>query len=96
MHLMQEGLECFRIQVPKGMDANEYALKVQPPAKSLGLLVRKALWLGKGQGPQCDVAAEPAAGAVASRGAGRPHRSGGGLPSPKANRPPPRGARCRP
>lgn len=45
--LMQAGIECFRIQFPKGMDANEYALKVTPAAKSLGLLIRKAAWLGK-------------------------------------------------
>jgi DNA primase len=49
--LMQAGIECFRIQFPKGMDANEYALKVTPAAKSLGLLIRKAAWLGKGQAP---------------------------------------------
>lgn len=49
--LMAEGIECFRVQFPKGMDANEYALKVQPAAKSLGLLIRKAAWLGKGQAP---------------------------------------------
>ena len=49
--LMLEGIECFRVQFPKGMDANEYALKVQPAAKSLGLLIRKAAWLGKGQAP---------------------------------------------
>jgi len=47
--LMQEGIECFRIQFPKGMDANEYALKVQPASKSLGLVIRKALWMGKGK-----------------------------------------------
>jgi len=47
--LMAEGIECFRIQFPKGMDANEYALKVQPAAKSLGVAIRKALWLGKGE-----------------------------------------------
>ncbi len=49
--LMACGIECFRIQFPKGMDANEYALKVTPAAKSLGLLIRKALWLGKGVAP---------------------------------------------
>lgn len=49
--LMAEGIECFRIQFPKGMDANDYALKVQPAAKSLGLLIRKAVWLGKGAAP---------------------------------------------
>ena len=50
--LLAQGIECFRVQFPKGMDANEYALKVTPAAKSLGLLLRKAVWLGKGQAPQ--------------------------------------------
>ena len=35
----------------EGMDANEYAQKVQPAAKSPGLLIRKAAWLGKGNAP---------------------------------------------
>ncbi len=47
--LMAERIECFRVQFPKGMDANDYALKVQPPEKSLGVLARNAVWLGKGQ-----------------------------------------------
>jgi DNA primase catalytic core len=46
--LMAEGIECYRIQFPKGMDANEYALKVQPAAKSLGVVIRKAEWIGVG------------------------------------------------
>ncbi|MEO8024656.1 CHC2 zinc finger domain-containing protein [Polaromonas sp.] len=50
--LMAEGMECFRIQFPKGMDANEYALKVTPATKSLGLLIRQAAWLGKGKPPE--------------------------------------------
>ena len=49
--LMQAGIECFRIQFPKGMDANEYALKVAPAGKSLGIAIRKAVWLGKGAAP---------------------------------------------
>ena len=49
--LMAEGLECYRIQFPKGMDANEYACKVTPAEKSLGLVIRKAVWLGKGTPP---------------------------------------------
>ena len=49
--LMATGIECFRVQFPKNMDANEYALKVQPAAKSLGILLNKAAWLGKGQRP---------------------------------------------
>jgi DNA primase catalytic core len=47
--LMQMGIECFRVLFPKEMDANAYALKVQPASKSLGVLLNKAEWLGKGQ-----------------------------------------------
>ena len=43
------GIECFRIRFPAGMDANEYALKVTPAAKSLQALVTGADWLGKGE-----------------------------------------------
>jgi len=49
--LTAAGIECFRILFPKGMDANSYALKVQPAAKSLALAIRKAEWMGKGQVP---------------------------------------------
>ena len=54
------GIDCFRVVFPKGMDANEYAMKVQPAAKSLGLLVRKAEWMGKGAAPRRDNFAEHA------------------------------------
>jgi DNA primase len=50
--LQAAGIEVWRIEFPKGMDANEYALKVTPAAKSLGILIRKAAWLGKGAVPQ--------------------------------------------
>jgi DNA primase len=53
--LMSFGIECFRVQFPKGQDANEYALKVQPAAKSLGVLLTSAAWLGKGQRPAVSV-----------------------------------------
>jgi DNA primase len=49
--LIAAGLDAYRIQFPKGMDANEYALKVTPAAKSLGLVIRKAQWLGRGEAP---------------------------------------------
>jgi len=50
--LMAEGIECWRVQFPKGMDANEYAQKMQPADKALGLLIRKAAWRGNGQAPE--------------------------------------------
>jgi DNA primase catalytic core len=49
--LRKEGFGCYRIEFPKGMDVNEYALKVTPAAKSLGVLIRNAVWLGDGKAP---------------------------------------------
>lgn len=53
------GIDCYRIQFPKGMDANEYALKVQPGGKSLGVLIRKAVWMGSGQAPESPMTPAP-------------------------------------
>ena len=36
--LMEMGIECFRVQFPKGQDANEYARMTTPAAKALGVL----------------------------------------------------------
>jgi DNA primase catalytic core len=49
--LIVQGIDCYRVQFPKGMDANEYALKVTPANKSLEVLLRNALWLGQGERP---------------------------------------------
>ncbi len=49
--LMAEGLECFRLLFPKGMDANAYACAVKPPEKALGVVIRSAQWLGRGTKP---------------------------------------------
>jgi DNA primase len=46
--LIAEGLECWRVLFPKGMDANDYALKMQPTHKALELCIRKAEWMGAG------------------------------------------------
>jgi DNA primase catalytic core len=70
--LMERGIECFRVQFPKGMDANEYALRTQPAAKALGVLLTGAAWMGKGSRPAgrapvpVIVAAPPAAAAPAA------------------------------
>ncbi|MBI5780788.1 MAG: toprim domain-containing protein, partial [Rhodocyclales bacterium] len=50
--LLARGIECYRILFPKGMDANDYARKVTPTAKSLGIAIRRAEWLGGGAAPQ--------------------------------------------
>jgi DNA primase catalytic core len=49
--LIAEGIDCYRLHFPKGMDANEYALSVQPAEKSLGVVIRAATWLGQGDDP---------------------------------------------
>ena len=66
--LLPEGIECYRVRFPRGMDANEYAVKVVPATKSLATLVRGAEWMGKGAAPavpssvvaSCSAAAAPA------------------------------------
>jgi DNA primase len=50
--LIADGFECYRCRFPKGMDANSYALSVKPAAKSLGLVIRQAEWLGNGKAPE--------------------------------------------
>ena len=57
--LMAMGIDCYRMLFPKNMDANEYALKVQPAPKSLGVLLNKAEWLGKGKQPMVTVSEPP-------------------------------------
>ena len=47
--LIKDGLDAYRIHFPKGMDANAYACQVSPATKSLGIVIRSALWLGKGK-----------------------------------------------
>ena len=54
--LNQHGIDAFRVLFPKGMDANEYVLKVTPPQQSLALVLRKAEWLGSGEAPQITTA----------------------------------------
>lgn len=72
--LTAAGIECFRVQFPKGMDANAYVLKVAPAARSLGVLLRHAEWMGKGtppvlsavEGPARPITIEPAIAAPAT------------------------------
>ncbi|MBP9825311.1 MAG: toprim domain-containing protein, partial [Thermoanaerobaculia bacterium] len=45
--LEAKGIVCYRVQFPRGMDANEYAKKLQPADKSLDLVLRHATPMGK-------------------------------------------------
>jgi hypothetical protein len=56
---MARGVECRRVLFPHGLDANDYAVKVTPPEKSLGLLLNAAAWLGKGKVSADEAATTP-------------------------------------
>lgn len=43
--LASQGIATYRVNFPKGMDANAYALAVTPARKSLGALLRAAEWM---------------------------------------------------
>ena len=61
--LIGEGFEVLRVLFPKGMDANEYACKMEPAEKALGLVLRQAQWIGSGrkhEPPAVEQTAEPA------------------------------------
>jgi DNA primase len=62
--LMAMGVECHRVLFPKGMDANEYALKVQPASKALGVLLNKSEWLGNGAPAAKEETVSPLAAAL--------------------------------
>ena len=87
--LRRRGVECRRVQFPHDQDANEYALKVRPPDKSLGILLRSALPLGEVQrvtAPSSSRASAPSSSLVAAKSlaAERPEVSPPpGAPPPK-------------
>ena len=60
------GIETYRVLFPKGMDANEYAMKMSPPAKALDLVLRHAEWMGKGRKTDVPVNAEPSEGSTST------------------------------
>jgi DNA primase len=51
VQLIAEGFEVLRVLLPKGMDVNEFAQKMSPPAKALALALRQAQWIGGARRP---------------------------------------------
>ena len=47
--LQAEGVECFRVLFPAGMDANALVTSTEDPAGALAEVLRLATWLGSGQ-----------------------------------------------
>lgn len=63
--LMAEGIDCYRLNFPKGMDANQYACDVKPAGKSLGVVIRSAEWMGNGDAQgRANVAGDRMSGAT--------------------------------
>ncbi len=87
--LMERGITCYRIQFPKGLDANAYALKVQPAGKALGLVIRTAEWMGNGTPPKRPAAKEERAQEVLEQAVPAPVPSLAAAPQapPEAVRP---------
>jgi len=56
--LTEHGIDAYRVQFPKGMDANAYACQVKPARESLGVLLRSAEWMGKGRAPRRQIKAK--------------------------------------
>lgn len=49
--LTDVGIDAYRIKLPRSFDVNEYAVNTDSPNDSLGQLIRKAVWMGKGKPP---------------------------------------------
>jgi DNA primase catalytic core len=46
--LMAEGIECFRVLLPRGEDANSFACAAGSATEALGRVIRAAEWMGAG------------------------------------------------
>jgi hypothetical protein len=71
--LTAAGLRCYRVLFPRGLDANAYALTHPPADKSLGLVLRHAVFVGQGPTtPPKTAAAKEATAAASSLAASSP------------------------
>jgi DNA primase catalytic core len=69
--LEARGVECCRVLFPHDQDANEYAVKVQPAAKSLGVLLNAAQWRGQAA-PSADASRAPSSSELAAKSLAAP------------------------
>jgi DNA primase len=49
--LMGSGVECFRVELPRGADVNDVAVQATNATDALGRFLRKAAWMGTGRPP---------------------------------------------
>lgn len=59
--LAGEGVACFRVLLPRGVDATVVAAEADDPVMALGGLVRAATWMGDGPAPARTPGSEPTA-----------------------------------
>jgi DNA primase len=74
--LMGGGVECFRVELPRGADVNDVAVQATNPTAALGRLLRKAAWMGTGPAP--------ARGIVAAAGGGLSLAAAGNRTAPES------------
>jgi len=63
--LMGSGVECFRVELPRGADVNDIAVGAANPTAALGRLLRKASWMGSGPAPARTIGGAAAATSTA-------------------------------
>jgi DNA primase len=49
--LMAAGIECYRVELPRGADVNDIARDATDATDALGRFVRRSSWMGTGPGP---------------------------------------------
>jgi len=62
--LSAAGIACFRVLFPKGMDANDVAVKMHPARKTFELFLRGAEWMCGGSAEGAALLPKPASGQV--------------------------------
>jgi hypothetical protein len=53
--LMAAGIDVYLMHFPQGMDASKHAQGYQDPSRALGLVIRRAEWIGKGEPPKSGI-----------------------------------------
>ncbi len=64
--LAAEGLRCYRVVFPQGLDVNAHALAYPPAERSLGERLRQAVFLDQAVAPAPRLTSEPAASFLAA------------------------------
>jgi hypothetical protein len=67
--LARHGVAVYRVNFPKGMDANDYARSVTPAGKALAMLLRSAEWIKGGEAGANRPHSEPAAPVIEEQAA---------------------------